>query len=231
MSFESTATNGFPFDRIYGGRDFTVYPDGQTTDMGLPPVKLLILGNSITFSPINFSTYWFGMWGMAASAPECDYAHRLALRIANRLQKAVSVKTAACWLWERDFATFNYSLLSEHRDFHADYFIYRAGDNIPGAHPDIAVLGASIGTLIDYVAAAHVVVTGTFYQQPTVDAIAHTTATVRGLPFTSFLDMFADPLNHANGHRNAGVAVHPSDLAHAEFARRVFIAGETGGLW
>jgi len=39
--------------------------------------KVLIIGNSITYHPPDFSIGWDANWGMAASRPELDYVSLL----------------------------------------------------------------------------------------------------------------------------------------------------------
>lgn len=234
MPFIEYAQPGFPTDFIYGGRPFTATPESQNCDDGTPPLKLLILGNSITYSPIQPASQWYGTWGMAATTPAKDYTHQLTQRIANALQRPINTRTAAIWAWEADYTGFDYGRLAEYRNYKPDFFIYRAGDNIADTDPNLPNLAASIVTLINYIAngrGMQTIITGTFYQRYLVDAIAARVASERILPFTTFIDMWLNPDYHAYNLPDAGVRIHPSDLGHTEIARRIFVAGQGGKLW
>ena len=64
--------------------------------------KILILGNSITRHDPNKEIGWFGDWGMAATAPEKDYVHRLYEKL-TKVGKSVCVRIRQAAYWERHF--------------------------------------------------------------------------------------------------------------------------------
>lgn len=69
--------------------------------------NVLILGNSITYTPANPGAGWNGSWGMAASAVDSDYVHRLTVHFKSVNQSAVvtAVNIAA---FERDFNNYDF---------------------------------------------------------------------------------------------------------------------------
>jgi len=92
--------------------------------------NVLILGNSITYSPANPGAGWNGSWGMAASAADSDFVHRLTVHFKSVNQSAVvtAVNIAA---FERDFN--NYDLVANLLTYKAlkpDLIIVRIGENV-----------------------------------------------------------------------------------------------------
>ena len=66
------------------------------------PLKILIVGNSITRHGPNASIGWERDWGMAASAPDKDYVHRLYAKLQeNGIDAFMRITQAAHW--ERNF--------------------------------------------------------------------------------------------------------------------------------
>lgn len=92
--------------------------------------KILILGNSITYSPPNQALQWEGNWGMAATSAENDYVHRFTAEI-KRLNNNNTVKVKNISKFETDFDTYNLSEnLQEELAYNPDVLIIRIGENV-----------------------------------------------------------------------------------------------------
>ena len=96
------------------------------------PVKVLIIGNSITQHDRSESIGWLGSWGMAASEEKNDYVHLLK-SLAEKKDRSVQLKWKNISEFEKyfyDFRTFNSSYYKEFADFDADIIICTIGANI-----------------------------------------------------------------------------------------------------
>lgn len=239
MPYIPDADGLFPYGYpVYGGLPFTVYPEGDYCDPAdyVAPLKVLALGNSITYHPASTSLGWYNRNGMAGNSLQGDYVHRLARMVADRIDRPVSVKHAAIWMWERDYPTYTLTQLSEYRDFRPDVYISRAGDNIADADPNIPTyLVSAVNALADYVtglSTSRIIYTGTFYQRSLANAAMRTAALASGYSFAELYDLWAVAAYHATGQfENAGVADHPSDAGMAAIATRILNAGISGGAW
>jgi hypothetical protein len=95
-----------------------------------PPYNVLVLGNSITYSPANPTIGWTGNWGMAASVADSDYVHLLTARFqsANKASTLVAKNIAD---FENNFDTYDLDLnLKTYRDAKPDLIIFRIGENV-----------------------------------------------------------------------------------------------------
>ena len=100
--------------------------------LGNPNAKtrILVVGNSITRHGPNKEIGWERDWGMAASAPEKDYVHRL-FAMLTASGKDVFMRVSQCSHWERSF--FQESILSDYdadRAFDANFIVFRLGENV-----------------------------------------------------------------------------------------------------
>lgn len=92
--------------------------------------KILIIGNSITFHEYAADRGWLGEWGMAATAPERDYVHR----IAKKAQEyGCEVRCKNIFDFEKyyyDFQKINPKKYSEELAFTPDLIVSTFGANI-----------------------------------------------------------------------------------------------------
>lgn len=94
------------------------------------PLKVLILGNSITYSPRNPGAGWNCDCGMAASAPDKDFVHLLTAHFKSvNASSTVAAKNIA--EFERHFDTYDFAdSLKTYRDAKPDIIIMKIGENV-----------------------------------------------------------------------------------------------------
>jgi hypothetical protein len=180
--------------------------------------KLLVLGNSLVFSVPSAS--WSGTWGVAASAPENDFAHLLSDRLGAELTADTiypfEQQYAASGKWR--------SQINKHANSGARWVVIKLGDNVDTSN--FPAFEAALSEMIDTLRGdATVVCVGTWYRRPVdVDDSIARTCTARGARFVSIADLYFDFSNHALAERfyeASGIGSHPGDKGMAEIASRV----------
>ena len=104
----------------------------KTDDVTSVPsyANVLILGNSITYSPANPSMGWNSNCGMAATEPDNDYVHLLTARL-KAANKSCIVISKNISQFEYFFDTYNYTdSLKTYRDSKPDLIIMRIGEDV-----------------------------------------------------------------------------------------------------
>ncbi|MBR3893890.1 MAG: SGNH/GDSL hydrolase family protein [Clostridia bacterium] len=189
-------------------------------------LRLLCVGNSITWHGYKEDIGWLGDWGMAASAKEKDYVHRLADKLSRKYGD-VEICIAQLAEWECGYAQ-GPSLLEEKwneaRDFAADIVVIRLGENMkrdaaPACKPDFE-------KMIQYFLKnerALVVVSDDFWKNDVRDAMIREIAEEQGYAFCHIGDLEDDPRTMAiDEYEHRGVGLHPSDYGMELIAQRLF---------
>ncbi len=187
--------------------------------------RILVLGNSITRHGPKKEIGWNGDWGMAASAPEKDYVHRLYAKLTENGQD-VFMRIRQASYWETHFLDDDVlSRFQDDRDFGADIVVFRLGDNSGRtATGKEQAFEKALETFISYLSpsAKKVVYTTCFYVIPHVDAAIQSVAQKRGEVCIS-ANLSLDETNRAIGlFEHSGVAGHPSDKGMEELASLIF---------
>ncbi|WCT12268.1 SGNH/GDSL hydrolase family protein [Mucilaginibacter jinjuensis] len=108
------------------------------TTASTPFANVVILGNSITYSPTNSSLGWTGSWGMAASTADKDYVHLLTTRF-QQINKSCVVQAHNIAVFETNYDTYDFdSDLKTYRDSKPDLLILRIGENVQASFDSIA---------------------------------------------------------------------------------------------
>lgn len=187
------------------------------------PNKILILGNSITRHAPKEELGWSGDWGMAASAPEKDYVHRLsALLEAHSIPARLRIHQIVAWegdILQKDFREF----FAEDLPFEADIVIFRFGENISSKLAD--EFQEQLAEIADYFGktGAKILFTTGFWPSEKKDSIIRALAAKRKetcveLGYTQESEMALGQFAHE------GVSLHPSDEGMEQIANKLFAA-------
>jgi len=186
-----------------------------------PPIfkRVVILGNSITYAPADLFNGWYDNWGMAASAPDSDYVHRLTVYF-QRVDSSCTVNIRDIISFEKDWAKYDLDKnLADLKALNPDLVILRIGENVP-VSLDTASFGKSYKALTQYFGAQAVVLgVGSFFPRPRTDAVM-----ARYSPnFISLASIGKDPGNAAYGlWTNPGIEQHPCDKGMAKIADAIW---------
>ncbi|WP_337177186.1 SGNH/GDSL hydrolase family protein [Paludisphaera sp.] len=183
--------------------------------------KILFLGNSITRHGPNADLDWHGDWGMAASAPENDYAHLVASAVAERSGREPGILVRNIADFERGYADYDVDeKLKDMFAFEADLVVLAIGENVPDlASPeDGARFQAGVARILAGVRSGDrrptVVVRSCFWPVEAKDDRLRAAAKDAGAIFVDIGDIGRDPANAARSERpfkHEGVAGHPGD--------------------
>lgn len=196
-----------------------INPDGKGK-------RVMFVGNSITLHGIKEDIGWVNEWGMAASAKEKDYVHRM---ISMINEKAKDCAFCICQIasWERDYKTGSstHSFFEAARDFQADIIIARFVENCPGTDFDGEAFKKELDSLLKYLSGknkAKVIMSTGFWRHPADEAIIEY-ANDNNLPVVELGDLGEQDEMKAIGlFEHSGVANHPGDLGMEKIAERLF---------
>jgi hypothetical protein len=185
------------------------------------PVKILIVGNSITRHGPNAEIGWPCDWGMAASSVEKDYVHRL-FALLTESGKNVHIRVRQASHWERNYK--DAACLADYeedRAFQPDILIFRLGEN--AVVEDKNCFRDAIRAFVKFLSGENtrVIFTTCFWDNPKQDDPIRAVAEEMHCPCADIAgrerSMMALGL-----FEHSGVAVHPSDEGMEMIARKIF---------
>ena len=188
-------------------------------------VRILFAGNSITLHGVRPEIGWHHAWGMAASAKEADYVHRVSRAVR---EKDPNAAFCICQVanWEREYLNGSRTLhlYEAARAFEADIIILRCIENCPAEAFDGEVFQKELDSLLRYLSnqkTPHVLVTTGFWHHPGDDAL-RAYAQANGYPCILLGDLGDDDAMKAIGlFAHEGVANHPGDLGMQRISERI----------
>ena len=215
------------------GREPKKGPDEGLKVGSLRVGKILFLGNSITLHGPAPDIGWTGDWGMAASAREKDYVHRLLDRISKEAGGVPKTMIRNIADLEREQTGFNISEgLKDELAFEPDVVILAIGENAPSPTTDEArkrFADALRDLLAQLGRHGHpkVFVRSEFWPDAEKDRLLKQACDDAGGVFVDLGKIAADPKNSARSERqieHAGVAGHPGDKGMSAIADELWAA-------
>lgn len=190
-------------------------------------LRILFVGNSITYHEPNEKIGWNASWGMAASCQEQDYVHQ-AVKMLEERYETVGFGIAQVANWEQVFDVVKpeewqkpYLGVSE---FPADVVVIRLGENIPCEKVDLPNIKQYIVEMIEFFSAGadQIVVTDNFWKREKLDSIFEEICKEKGYTFCMISDLYENKSTMALGQfEHEGVALHPSDYGMEMIAKRI----------
>ncbi|MGY3214336.1 SGNH/GDSL hydrolase family protein [Mucilaginibacter sp. HD30] len=187
-----------------------------------PAYRILVLGNSITYSPANPSIGWNGNWGMAASAADNDFVHLLSTYLKNvNPDNVVLSKNIA--EFEVNFDTYNFDAnLKTLRDAKPTLIVLRIGENVT-RNSEAALFEQKYQELLNYFKtnnpSVKILAVGSVWP----DREMPTDVMKKYSDFVPLVFMQQDVSNFAFGKfTDNGVASHPSDKGMTTIANTIY---------
>lgn len=188
------------------------------------PYRILILGNSITYSAPDQAKGWYGNWGMAASSANKDYVHLFTDRLKTlNAGNEVMVKNIASFESKFD----KYSIpdsLDTCRKFNPDLLILRIGENVTRT-ADEALFQSRYGDLINYFKEKNsklliLSVGSAWPSRGMANAVM-----ARFPPFIPLEYLYYDTSNYSFGlFTDPGIQSHPSDKGMQKISNDIYDA-------
>ena len=214
--------------------------DGNFTSRRIDIRNWLIIGNSITRSPIT--SIWWGNWGMASSERAKDYVHLLTNSIRSRYPNLndPQIIGSGSTSWERTHnQDYDYETkLAPYLSADTDLVILRLGENVVDYTNYEANYGTYLDKIREYAPNAQIIATGVFWKNNITDNAQRNAALSRGIPFVELSDLdqaqyksfIGDVVWGDDGQQhtvdNLGVSKHPNDAGHNEIHIRINVRVE-----
>ncbi len=178
----------------------------------IPFANVVILGNSITYSPPSTSLNWTSNWGMAATTADNDFVHLLTTRFRQINSKCI-VQAKNIASFETNYDTYDFDAeLKLYRDSKPDLLILRIGENVSASF-DSVEFAKRYQALIVYIKTNNpnlrILAVGSFWPDHSyIDEIMN-----RYTPFISLAVLGADRSNYSYDRTDlvAAVQQHPGD--------------------
>ena len=202
----------------------------------------LAIGNSITKHPV-YGDYWWGEWGMAASAAETDYFHRVAFHI-SQLYAENTTEALNFTVWEDPFYDRDKTLpyLKGYLNENLDLVTVQLGENIHKSEDQsdeeyAMQLEMDWRSLLVYIRdqapKANVMVIGQFWADDVQDTVKQSLCQELAMTYIPLNSIQGDEYRAGVGavvmgaDQNShtieadGVGQHPNDEAHAFISQRI----------
>ena len=196
------------------------------------PLRVAVIGNSISWSPPQPPFNWAKSNGMAATSLQTDYAHVLCEGLAERRHQSVALMVVQAWPIE-NAVNATQPVPGEYAEtvnrFAPDVLVTQFSDNVSPASAE--TLTSAHGAFLDSVKwkQALVCISVWYESHASLNAGMRSNCAAHGGTFVEIGDIYTAPDMRGSsfdGEMNTGAGTHPNDLGHFEIARRVVLALE-----
>lgn len=198
----------------------------QIYDQPDAKVRILFVGNSITYHAPKPEIGWHGSWGMAASCEENDYVHQT-VQMLKKHYGTVGFGVAQLARWELTFDTAGKEWTIPYQNITTlkpDIAVIRMGENIPSDKLALPTIQIYIENMIQFFAVGcrQVIVTDCFWKRERLDELLKRICLKNQYTFCQLSDLYENNKTMALGQfEHEGVALHPSDYGMQLIAERI----------
>lgn len=186
--------------------------------------RIMILGNSITYHEPKPDIGWHGCWGMAASAKENDYVHKVIAEV-----RAIYPDAAFCIVqgsvWEVNYTDCSYEEnFAQVKDFAPDILISSLSANIPDSKFENKAYKENLKKLHCYLSTnkTKIFQLSAFFGNPDKNAAIKEYCDEENAHIVWVSDILQNVENRATGmFEHKGVQVHPGDKGMKLIAERI----------
>lgn len=191
------------------------------------PLKVLVLGNSITWHGAKPAVGWAGNWGMAASAADKDFVHLLKSRIKGLSPQTAFQSANIADSFERKFWRYNADDFKRFSDWNPDLIVLEIGENINDTLAVKNLLGEHLERFAADLSAgkpAKICLVGSFWPNQHIDKIMKATAIRNNWLYVDLQGLYKDRNENTaiQQYQNKGVGMHPSDIGMENITNRIW---------
>ena len=188
-------------------------------------MKILFIGNSITWHPVKEEIGWMHEWGMAASSEDKDYVHLLMHKVQEVLPEAEH-KIAWAVAWERAYwDSIHLVAFREFLNFKPDIIIVKIGENVNMTKNDEYPYEPQFKKLLEYLNPAGkskmLMCTG-FWKRGVIDDAVRSVARELGYPLVELNHLDTDEMKAFDTYGNSAPAAHPGDRGMSAIADEIW---------
>lgn len=193
-------------------------------------MKILFVGNSISYHPVADEIGWHGAYGMAASCAEKDFVHVLTRMIEEKCG-TVEVMVRSGVNVEREPETITAEDFTEMREFEPDIVVVRLCENVgKGQMENFGKAYIRMLRAINPNGMAKMFCTGSFWHDDEADYWIKFAAMACGGIYVPLDAVQGEKYEAIGQFEHKGVAEHPNDEGMKGIAELLFAAVEKSGV-
>ena len=188
-------------------------------------MRILFIGNSITWHPVREEIGWKHEWGMAASSEDSDYVHLLMNKV-RRTHPDAEYKIAWAVAWEREY--WNPVHLVSFREFlhfKPDFIVVNINENVSSDNNGEYPYNVYYRRLLDYInpeGKSKVILCTGFWRRGILDVIVRNIADEFGYPLVELNHLDTDEMKAHDTYGKSAPANHPGDRGMEAIANAIW---------
>jgi hypothetical protein len=184
-------------------------------------MRLLFIGNSITWHPVKEEIGWMHEWGMAASSEENDFVHIVMNKVRD-VHPEAEYRIAWAVAWEREYwDAVHLVAFREYLNFGADIIIIKINENVTADNNKKYPYNVYYRRLLDYINPdnrAKVILCTGFWKRGVLDRIVREIADENGHSLVELNHLDIDEMKAQDSYGDSAPANHPGDRGMAAIA-------------